>query len=350
MRQKLLLDYFYNKAFSENRPVSVMIELLTKCNLRCEHCYLPSHTNSGLSLQKIKALFLELRELGIVNISLTGGEIFLRDDLFEIIEFARSLYMRVFLLSNGTLLNSERIARLKTFHIAEFSTTIFSMNPYIHDSITQKSGSLLLLLNNLREIKEAGIPIRIKTPLMQKNLENFVKIQAYCEENGFEYLVSPLIFSKNDGDSSPQMLRIKDCDLCSAMRIIDSISRNDHLHANNVPCAALFYSFAIDCQGDVYPCNSFFYKIGNIYHHSLKDIWYSSEELKLIKSIKNSDLKCCNKCKYSTQCDRCPGMVFMENKDLYSCDHFAKKLAKIRFSNYNLSLKEINQGEKETEV
>ncbi len=340
MRQKILLDYFYNKAFSENRPVSVMIELLTKCNLRCEHCYLPSHTNPGLSFEKIKDLFLELREIGVVNISLTGGEIFLRDDLFKIIEFARSLYMRVFLLSNGTLLNRKSIAKLKKLHIAEFSTTIFSMDPDIHDSITKKSGSLSLLLNNLRELKKAGIPVRIKTPLMQKNLENFVKIQAYCEENGFEYLVSPLIFSKNDGDSSPKKLRIEDRDLCSAMRIVDSITRNDHLHVSDVPCAALFYSFAIDCQGYVYPCNSFFYKVGDIYQQSLRDIWYFSEELKLIKSIKNSDLKCCKECEYTSQCDRCPGMVFMENKDLYSCDRFAKKLAEIRLSNYNTHIGE----------
>lgn len=337
MRQKLLLDYFYNKAFTENRPVSVMIELLTKCNLRCEHCYLPSHTNPGLSFDKIKDLLFELRELGVVNVSLTGGEIFLRDDLFEIIKIARSLYMRVFLLSNGTLLNSEIIEKLKKLHISEFSTTIFSMNPEIHDSITSKNGSLSLLLDNLKELKKTGITIRIKTPLMQKNLENFVDIQSYCEENGFEYLVSPLIFSKNDGDSYPKELRISDSKLYTAMRTIDAITRNDHLHGNDVPCAALFYSFAIDCQGDVYPCNSFFYKVGNIFQKSLKEIWYSSKELKLIKSIKNSDLKCCNNCEYKSQCDRCPGMVFMEDKNLYTCDRFAKKIAEIRLSNYKSS-------------
>lgn len=336
MRQKLLFDYFYTKAFNKNRPVSVIIELLTQCNLRCEHCYLPSHTNSGLSFEKIKDLLFELRELGVVNVSLTGGEIFLRDDLFEIIKVARSLYMRVFLLSNGTLLNKKSISKLKQLHISEFSTTIFSMNPEIHDSITQKKGSLSLLLDNLEELKKTGIRVCVKTPLMKKNLENFVDIQTYCKKNNFDYLVSPLIFSKNNGDSSPKELRIQDRELCSAMKIIDSINRNDHLHAKDVPCAAIFYSFAIDCQGDVYPCNSFFYKVGNVYQQSLRDIWYSSEELKLIKSIRNSDLKCCIECEYKSQCDRCPGMVFMEERNLFACDQFAKKLAEIRLSNYSL--------------
>lgn len=340
MRQKLLYDYFYNKAFTENRPVSVMIELLTKCNLRCEHCYLSSHTSSGLSFEKVKELLFELRDLGVVNVSLTGGEIFLRDDLFEIIEIARSLYMRVFLLSNGTLLNGENIAKLKKLYISEFSTTIFSMNQEIHDSITKKSGSLSILLDNLNELKKTGITIRVKTPLMKKNLENFNDIYVYCKKNGFDYMVSPLIFSKNNGDTSPKSLRIEDSELDSVMKNIDSISRNNHLHVNDVPCAAIFYSFAIDCHGDVFPCNSFFYKVGNIYQQSLNDIWYSSKELKLIKSIKNSDLKYCNKCEYKTKCDRCPGMVFMEDKNLLDCDYFAKKLARIRMGNYNLFVKE----------
>jgi MoaA/NifB/PqqE/SkfB family radical SAM enzyme len=110
VRQKLLYDYFYNKAFLDNHPVSVMIELLTRCNLACEHCYLPSHSNSGISFDRVKLLLYELKELGVINVSLTGGEIFIRDDLLEIIKVARSLYIRVFLLSNGTLLDVTKIS------------------------------------------------------------------------------------------------------------------------------------------------------------------------------------------------------------------------------------------------
>lgn len=333
MRQELLYNYFYNKAFMQNRPVSVMIELLTKCNLRCEHCYLPTHTNNGMNFNEIKKLLLELKKLGVVNVSFTGGEIFLRDDLFEIIATARELHMRVFLLSNGTLLDSEKIAKLRDLNISEFSTTIFSMDPLVHDSITLKPGSLEILLQNLEELKEIGIRIRIKTPLMKKNLNNFTDIKAYCEENGFEYLASPLIFPRNDGDCFPKSLRIADEYLPSTMKIIDSINRNEHLHIYDVPCAALFYSFAIDCQGNVYPCNSFLCKIGDIYENSLQDIWYNSKRFNEIKSIKNSDLKCCNECEWKTQCQRCPALVFMQNNDFYSCDKFAKKIAKIRLSN-----------------
>lgn len=334
MRQEVLINYFYNKAFRLNQPVSVVIELTTLCNLRCEHCYIPSFTNRGMSFEQVKKLLLELRELGVVNVTITGGEILLRKDLFEIIKFARSLYMRVFLLSNGTLLTEAIVEKLASLYVSEFSTTIFSMNSDIHDSITGSEGSLNHLLKNLNFFKKTNIQVRVKTPLMKKNLSDFLDVKKYAEEHGFDFAVSPLIFSKSDGNETPKELRIKDSELISAIKDIDSITRNNHLTEQEVSCAALFYSFAIDCNGYVYPCNSFFYKVGNVFEKNVKEIWYESKELNKIKSIKKADLQVCKGCKYSKHCDRCPALVFMDGLSLNSCDRYSKKLAKIRDSDY----------------
>lgn len=64
MEQELNLNYFYNLAYLERKPVSAVIELLTECNLRCKHCYIPSHTNKGMSTEKIKSLLYELHAMG----------------------------------------------------------------------------------------------------------------------------------------------------------------------------------------------------------------------------------------------------------------------------------------------
>ena len=115
-----------------------------------------------MDFDTIKLLFRDLRKLGIMNVSLTGGEIFLREDIFEIIELARRNQMRVFLLSNGTLLNKSKVTKLINLNIAEFSTTIFSMDPEIHDSITGVKGSLNKLLKNLKFFDGSNISIRIR--------------------------------------------------------------------------------------------------------------------------------------------------------------------------------------------
>jgi radical SAM protein with 4Fe4S-binding SPASM domain len=92
----------------------------------------------------------------------------------------------------------------------------------------------------------------------------------------------------------------------------------------------IFYSFAIDCHGDVFPCNSFLYKVGNIYENSVEDIWLRSEALEELKQIKNSDLKSCLGCNYKKYCERCPGMALLEKGDFKGCDSYAKTVAEIR--------------------
>ena len=73
----LNMELFYKIAYSERKPVSAIIELLTQCNLRCKHCYIPAHTNAGIKSEKVKELLYELHDMGTLNISFTGGEIFL---------------------------------------------------------------------------------------------------------------------------------------------------------------------------------------------------------------------------------------------------------------------------------
>ena len=83
MKQTLLYDHYYDLAFKNNSPVSVMIELLTSCNLRCEHCYIPDYYDNGFSIEQIFKLLGQLREMGIQKYLLLAekylsGKIFLK--------------------------------------------------------------------------------------------------------------------------------------------------------------------------------------------------------------------------------------------------------------------------------
>lgn len=330
MKNNILYNYMYQKAYLRKTPLSIMIELLTRCNLNCKHCYLPDHVDDGLDLDIIKNVVNQFRNMGGLNVSLTGGEIFLRKDIIDIISYIRSLQMRVILLSNGTLLNESIVDKLADLCITEFSTTIFSLDNTIHDEITGVPGSLQRVLKNLRILKKAGIRVQIKTPLMKANMNDFEIIREFCKENKFNFHVSPLIFEKLDGNKEPLKLRIPTEDLQKIIFSLDSETRNKHIYVNDVPCAALHFSFAMNCRGDIYPCNSFFCKVGNIFENSLQEIWYESKILNQIRSMKKSDLPQCINCELKEECDRCPGMVFSSNGNFYGCDNYAKSIAKLR--------------------
>lgn len=336
MKQENLYAYYYNLAFQYEIPVSVVLELTTQCNVNCIHCYLPEHKSQGLSFDTVIRLVDELYDVGVSHILLTGGEIFMREDILEIIKYIRKYHIRVTLLSNGTLLDEKIIHELSSLHITEFSTTLFSLHKNIHDKITQMQGSLERLLINLALLKEYKIRVKIKMPIIQTNKECLTEVKNYCDANNFEFYPSTIIFPQNNGNQKPVHLRLSDRDLVKVVKEIDQLNdfKESPVHKRNVPCAAIFYSFAIDCHGDVFPCNSFLYKVGNIYENSIKNIWYNSEALNNIKKIRNSDLQECINCEKKVFCERCPGMALLENKSFLGCDSFAKSVAEIRGSQY----------------
>ncbi|MDR2043886.1 MAG: radical SAM protein [Clostridium sp.] len=112
------------------------IEILTKCNWRCEHCYIPKHDSDGLSLDVLKKIFRELRTMKTFELILTGGEMFLRNDIMDILSDARQLGFNLQLFTNLSLLSEKSRDFIPQANIEKISCTIFSLNPDVHDAIT----------------------------------------------------------------------------------------------------------------------------------------------------------------------------------------------------------------------
>ena len=96
-------DIFEN-ALKNCNPVEATIELLTKCNWNCKHCYIPVHNNDGLTTDEVFKLLYELREMGVFQVTFSGGEVFYRSDAMKIIRKARELHFDVSIFTNASLL------------------------------------------------------------------------------------------------------------------------------------------------------------------------------------------------------------------------------------------------------
>lgn len=323
------MDEMYNMAHDNNILLSIMIELLTYCNEECIHCYIPEHNNMGLETDVVKRIISEFRELGGLNLSLTGGEIFLRTDIFKIIEYARSLNLRVFLLTNASLITEEIARKLRKLNIAELSVSIYSLNPEIHDKITNRQGSLERTLQGLSYAKAQGIRIIIKTPLMECNKYSYRDLEKYCADNGYKYMASEIIFSKSNGDSRVKELSINTVDMKIIAKEIANLEPVGKRNYYEEACGSLKYMLAIDSMGNVFPCNSFLYKVGNIKKDSLSKIW-ENKKLKEIQNIKKKDLKKCINCELKSVCSRCPGLAWLEDGDYMGCSSAAMLNAKMR--------------------
>ena len=101
-----LLEEMTEKALARNIPLSVQLDLTYRCNERCVHCYLDHDDHGEMTTAEIKHLLDEMAEAGVFILTLSGGEIFLRKDFFEILEYARRKLMFCVKLKTNAILDS----------------------------------------------------------------------------------------------------------------------------------------------------------------------------------------------------------------------------------------------------
>lgn len=328
------IDDLIEQCKNDTKLFGIMFVLLSRCNHNCIHCYIPGHDSSGLSSNKIKQCIDEAYSLGALNVTFTGGEILLREDLLDLINYARQKHMRVFLMSNGYALDEQYIMKLAKLYIAEFSTTIYSMEPSIHDAITRVPGSLNKTLKNVELLQNHNISVTIKTPLMEKNKFSYREVEKYAHFNGFNFRTSPSIFSKTDGESTPHNYEIQ-TDLRTIVCETDTINaryRGELISQNNgdIPCIAGHSNICVNYDGKVWPCNTLPLCVGDIHKNSLGEIWHHSEVLKEWRQKCKQMPRACQSCNLHKNCVRCPGLAYMEDGDLYGCSSAAKRIAEQR--------------------
>ncbi|MBQ7859977.1 MAG: radical SAM protein [Faecalibacterium sp.] len=332
--KQLSVDALAQQCQQNTQLFNIMFVLLSRCNENCVHCYIPDHTHPGLPTETVKRLIDEARALGALNVTFTGGEILLRQDLPELIAYARSRWMRVHLMSNGVAMDEDYIRMLAQLHITNFSTTVFSMDPQVHDRITQVPGSLQKCLDNILLLHRYGIDVTVKTPLMEWNKYAYREVEQFARKYGFAFRTTTTIFGKTDGDSSPHALQIGQ----DFKTILDETDALNEVYRGNLkvqeegaaPCSAGFSSICVNYDGTVWPCNTLTLDVGNVHKTPLARIWHEAHALLEWRQRAKLPRPVCDACPVQKTCIRCPGLAYMEDGDLYGCSASAKKLAEAR--------------------
>lgn len=324
------IEDIYDIAVERENLMSVMIEVTSLCNWKCEHCYVSDSAQDKYNLDNLRQLFVKFREKGVNEIVFIGGEMFVKKDMIEIIALARSMFFKVVLESNISLLDKEKIKKLSELYVSEVSCSVFSLDEKIHDSITGVKGSLNKVLKNLELLKEYNINTIVKTPLMRKNKYDFRNLYTYCLEKGFGYIVEAHLFPKRNGDTVESLSLLSD-DIKDIVDEIDKINmiRFSTRNLDSYPCPNTRISLFLDSQGEVYPCVNYRQSIGNIFFDNLHDIWNNTKR-KEIANLKHKDLKDCINCKNLNKCIPCPGVSHMESGNILNCTNGRLRMADCR--------------------
>ena len=331
-----LTDWLFQKSVTLHIPLSVHIDLTMRCNERCIHCYRVIEPRAELTTAELTALLSDVARAGTLYLTFSGGEVFLRKDLFELVEHARRLHFDVRLKSNALLITPEKAARLRALAVRQVDISIYSADPAVHDWVTKIPGSLERSLHGAALLRDAGVTVKLNCPLMKQNVGQYKDIRALAERLGVLWGFDPMITAKNDGDTSPVALRIARKDL---MQVLQDPALNPDLgkreacevppvrpDLDDIPCGASHNACYISAYGDVMPCVAMPIVCGNVRDEPFAEVWHRSPNMLKVRAIRIRDLHTCSSCAASRFCTRCPGQALVENGDLYgpspaNCEH-----------------------------
>jgi len=331
-----LIEQLFQKSVALGIPLSVHVDLTMRCNERCIHCYRVVEERPELTTEELKALLEDLARAGTLYLTLSGGEVFLRKDLFVLLEHARALNFDIRLKSNALLITGEKAARLRELAVRQVDISIYSADPAVHDWVTKIPGSLARTLEGVEALREAGVTVKLNCPLMKQNVGQYRDIRALADRLGVLCGFDPMITAKNDGDASPLALRISPSQLRTVLEdpslnpacgtAASASSDGTRTDLDEVPCGASHNACYVSAYGDVMPCVAMPIACGNVRDTPFAEIWHRSPEMRRVRSIRIRDLHTCSSCAASPFCSRCPGQALVETGDLYgpspaNCEH-----------------------------
>jgi radical SAM protein with 4Fe4S-binding SPASM domain len=325
----------------EHRLLSVHWEITYRCNEKCSHCYLdvlpPGAKVPGeLSTEEAKRVIDELAELGALTLSFSGGEVFLRKDIFEISKYARKKGFAVRYFTNGILIKPQIADEIAAIKPVVVELSVYGVDAVTHDGITQVPGSYELTIRAVKLLLERGVRSLIKTPVMKENIHQIDALKELATDLGITFQYDLTITPKHTGDLSPLRHRPSDDQLLDFLR--DRISADTFTpypyNENARFCSIGMNSFDLGPYGDVYTCVGARITAGNVRQKSMAEIWDKSPVWSETSSLTMGNLPVCSTCELRQFCVRCHGTAAFEDGDLLGCSSIAFREARLRRKAY----------------
>lgn len=343
------------RALTLGIPLGVQLDLTYRCNERCVHCYLDHEDHGEMSTTEILGVLDQLAAAGVFFLTISGGEIFMRTDLFEIVEHARKLQFSVKLKTNAVMIRAAKAKRIAELGVESVQISLYSHDAATQDEITKLPGSFKRTIEGARFLRDAGVKVGFANVLMAQNADHYKQVQALADEMGVGYTVDATITPMMDGDRGIVDLNMDPDRLAGIMhdttllgdqaeRVLAPPSGPTPMEEayRTLPCSAGHTACYISPYGDVFPCVQFPYKVGSVRESRFIDIWRDSPQLNEVRAIRVSDLQGCSSCVHGSSCTRCPGLAYLEGNmrgpSIQDCE---KSFARTGVPSKNLERKKL---------
>ncbi len=320
MRLEKSTQDFFDEYFKGKPQLAYLhIEISSKCNERCIHCYIPSdEKTTNIDPELFYNILEQCKKMNVLHLTLSGGEPMLHNNFCDFLRKCNEYEFSVNVLSNLTLISDEIIEEMRAMPLLGVQVSLYSMDPNVHEEITQMKGSFEKTKNAILKLIDNDIPLQISCPILKQNKDCYNDVIEWAKKHnirvGDDYTI---IASYNH---TTQNLRCR-LSLEEIKKVISDKIANDagfagqiareaekkqNMSPDDYVCSVCNSSICITEVGNVYPCAGWQgYVVGNVRETPLDEIWDNSERVQYLRELRRHNFPKCIECLDKEFCTMC---------------------------------------------
>ncbi len=280
-------------------PVLSEVAITYRCNLRCRFCYAACGCRAGRengemsAPQAKKILDIIARQAKVPSVSFTGGEPTLREDLPELVAHARTLNLKVNLITNGTTANEALVERLQEAGLNSAQVSLEAAVAETHEKLTGVPGSFPATLRGIGNFRKAGIHTHTNTTINRVNAGELSALLRLVKDMGMARLSMNIVIPTGAAAANDDELMMSYTEIGPLVRRLADEARGLGLKfmwysptplclfnpiaegLGNKSCAACDGLLSVAPDGGLRPCSSHPETIGNLLRDGFHAVWNS---------------------------------------------------------------------------
>jgi radical SAM protein with 4Fe4S-binding SPASM domain len=308
-------------------PIYLVLEPTRRCNLECLHCGVdsrysdagPDVTGDELTVAEIGRLADQCRNMGVARILLSGGEPFMRKDIFHIIDAIRQRGIGCCVATNGTLLDSASCERLEKLGVDWVEMSLFGPDRQSNDEFCGIDGAFDRILPAIKALLATRVPLRVNLVCTKLTFPRLSETISFLQELGVKEAFLGVLRHAGRARTNESTLAYSPAEFSEVLLDIDAMSKEarsrrkrdfrlrftgtESVHhylksVNFLPhCGAGRLFCSISSTGDMMPCPYFCqdegFVVGNIGESGLEELWRDSP---ILGEFRRGDIPGCAGC------------------------------------------------------
>lgn len=328
-------------AYQKCIPLKGTFELTARCNFDCNMCYVHlgekeiQKQGRELTNEEWLEIARQAKEAGMLYLTLTGGEVFVRPRFRELYEELSQMGFLISILSNGYCINESVIEWLQEVPPSLLRITLYGASDETYEKVCGIKNGFSKLTYAIDLLRKTEIPFYMVSTLVKENQQDLEAMCTFANERNIYFKVTTGVLKSNRGvERNIEHHRV---DILEAMRpeLEELILIEDLLEV----CGSYKTSFWITWKGELQLCAFLNEPAIPVLQYPFWEAWETLlQELMKIKMPEE-----CIDCKYSGFCVRCPGILAVECGSCCQVDEAFCQNAKKLYEEFYKKKGEINE-------